>query len=605
MNLGCSFLSFIICAVLAICILIGDPSSSTTPVLIIAMAFFLLLSIILALSNKEINGKNGNAPANARKSPATPAADTYTQALEETKLALVKVTMQQYQGVSSVVRRGKKLCKQLDADEELNEAVCEAAKQNKNNPESGIQDLAFELESMMVSDFITIFKRMGHPVDTLVPSTNPVEVDYHQPEAQVLYAMVDAMVNEGDSYSNFRSEVFSANHPATDPITPKLRETVEQALQVYMQSRAGMRATGIDDFNLVLLTWHFGRSEYVPRIRRIYLDFAQIIASVDGEIDGEEKALITELREAIAKKSLPQVPGEDDDDEGRQAQADSRLDSDDWAAAGDAQSDPMKQLQDLVGLGQVKKQLQSLAEFLAINKKRQDSGLKVAPVSYHCVFTGNPGTGKTTVARILARIYKKLGILEKGQLVETDRSGLVAEYVGQTAVKTNKIIDKALGGVLFIDEAYTLAQGGDNDYGREAIATLLKRMEDDRDRLVVVLAGYTDEIEQFIESNPGLRSRFNRYITFDDYTESELFQIFLQQAHRYDYKLTPDAEQHLHKLLAEQIAKKQKDFGNARYVRNLFEKVIEKQAVRLSSQPDVTPDALSQITAPDIQATQA
>ena len=193
-----------------------------------------------------------------------------------------------------------------------------------------------------------------------------------------------------------------------------------------------------------------------------------------------------------------------------------------------------------------------------------------------------------------------MGILKKGQLIETDRSGLVAEYVGQTAVKTNKMIDRAIGGVLFIDEAYTLAQGGENDYGREAIATLLKRMEDERDRLVVILAGYTNEIEQFINSNPGLRSRFNRYVHFDDYTEEELFQIFILQAQKYDYHLDDEAKGALRSLLRDKVENRQKDFGNARYVRNLFESVIENQAVRLSSNKETDKDSLAIITKADI-----
>ena len=193
-----------------------------------------------------------------------------------------------------------------------------------------------------------------------------------------------------------------------------------------------------------------------------------------------------------------------------------------------------------------------------------------------------------------------MGILKKGQLIETDRSGLVAEYVGQTAVKTNKMIDRAIGGVLFIDEAYTLAQGGENDYGREAIATLLKRMEDERDRLVVVLAGYTNEIEQFINSNPGLRSRFNRYVHFDDYTEEELFQIFILQAQKYDYHLDDEAKGTLRSLLHDKVENRQKDFGNARYVRNLFESVIENQAVRLSSNKETGKESLAIITKADI-----
>ena len=226
--------------------------------------------------------------------------------------------------------------------------------------------------------------------------------------------------------------------------------------------------------------------------------------------------------------------------------------------------------------------------------------MKVPNVSYHCVFSGNPGTGKTTVARILAGIYKDLGVLKKGHLVETDRSGLVAEYVGQTAVKTNKIIDNALDGVLFIDEAYSLVQGGSEDYGSEAIATLLKRMEDDRDRLVVILAGYTNEMEEFINSNPGLRSRFNRYIHFEDYTAEELYKIFLLNAEKNEYTLADDVKEYLLKKLEDVVANKPKDFGNARYIRNLFEKTVEAQANRLASEPKITKELLVEIKKEDI-----
>ena len=257
-------------------------------------------------------------------------------------------------------------------------------------------------------------------------------------------------------------------------------------------------------------------------------------------------------------------------------------------------------LNEMIGLGAVKESIKTLANFIRVNKKRDEMGLKSPSISYHCVFSGNPGTGKTSVARILADIYKELGVLKKGHLVETDRSGLVAEYVGQTAVKTNKVIDSALDGVLFIDEAYSLAQGGSEDFGREAIATLLKRMEDDRDRLVVILAGYTNEIEYFINTNPGLRSRFNRYIHFDDYTAEELYNIFCHIAQKNEYVVSDEAGMYLCEHLEQTVTHKPMDFGNARYVRNLFEKAIEAQANRLASKEELTKQELSLIRKEDL-----
>ena len=208
------------------------------------------------------------------------------------------------------------------------------------------------------------------------------------------------------------------------------------------------------------------------------------------------------------------------------------------------EGDPYKELDDLIGLGQVKNEVRTLANFVKVQKQREKQGLKVPKMSYHLVFTGSPGTGKTTVARIVARIYKDLGILKSGHTVETDRSGLVAKYMGQTALKTNEIVDSALNGVLFIDEAYALVpeDGNGSDYGQEAISTLLKRMEDDRDRLVVIIAGYQKEMKRFIDSNPGLQSRFNRYIDFPDYSDEELTDIFKMYMKKNQYELTHEAE---------------------------------------------------------------
>lgn len=258
------------------------------------------------------------------------------------------------------------------------------------------------------------------------------------------------------------------------------------------------------------------------------------------------------------------------------------------------------ELQKLIGLTSVKEEITSLANYVKIQKMRQEKGMKTPPVSYHCVFTGNPGTGKTTVARIVAQIYQELGILRKGHLVETDRSGLVAEYVGQTAVKTNKIIDSALDGVLFIDEAYSLVDGGQSDYGKEAISTLLKRMEDDRSRLVVILAGYTNDMKRFIDSNPGLQSRFNRYIEFPDYTADELLQIFEFNLKNNEYCISDEARTALAEYLQKCVNEKDERFGNGRFVRNLFEKTIERQANRLSQAPNLTAEMLTTIEVKDL-----
>lgn len=261
--------------------------------------------------------------------------------------------------------------------------------------------------------------------------------------------------------------------------------------------------------------------------------------------------------------------------------------------------DYLAELHSLVGLNRVKEDVESLRNLIRIQALRAQQGLPNSQVSYHCVFTGNPGTGKTTVARIIAGIYKELGILKKGHLVETDRAGLVGEYVGQTAPKTNAKVDEALDGVLFIDEAYSLV-GGENDYGAEAIATLLKRMEDNRDRLVVILAGYTDEIREFIESNPGLQSRFNRYIHFNDYSAEELMDIFKHNLKKSRYKIKRDAYELLQEKVSAAVSVKDKNFGNARYIRNLFERVIQQQANRLAKQISIVSEDLSLITKEDI-----
>lgn len=260
----------------------------------------------------------------------------------------------------------------------------------------------------------------------------------------------------------------------------------------------------------------------------------------------------------------------------------------------------LEDLNHLTGLDSVKEEINSLVNLIKINQLRKERGLSNASTSLHMVFFGNPGTGKTTVARMLSEIYYHLGVLKKNQLVEVDRSGLVCGYIGQTAIRTKDVIESALDGVLFIDEAYTLTGKGSNDFGQEAVDTLLKLMEDYRDRLVVIVAGYTKQMQEFLSSNPGLQSRFNRYIRFEDYTAQELESIFTDMCKKQGFKPTDSARAAVTSYFANRIASHPDNFGNAREARNLFEKAVINQANRLASAKRLTDRQLVSITKEDI-----
>ena len=261
----------------------------------------------------------------------------------------------------------------------------------------------------------------------------------------------------------------------------------------------------------------------------------------------------------------------------------------------------LEELHQLVGLEKVKNDVKELINLLEIQKRRDSEGLKNIEITLHTVFLGPPGTGKTSVARLLSRIYKHLGFLSKGQLYETDREGMIAGFVGQTATKVDKVIQESLGGVLFIDEAYALTQNiMGNDYGSEAVNTLLKRMEDHREDLSVVVAGYTEPMKLFIESNPGLRSRFNRFFYFDHFTAEQLYQIFEGFCKKSDFIIDDDAKEKLGDTFDLLVDKKDESFGNARVVRNLFEKCVQNQANRIIKLSKISKKTLKKFTEEDI-----
>ncbi|MCQ2557942.1 MAG: AAA family ATPase [Oscillospiraceae bacterium] len=260
----------------------------------------------------------------------------------------------------------------------------------------------------------------------------------------------------------------------------------------------------------------------------------------------------------------------------------------------------MEQLESLVGLEEVKKDIKSLMNLVKVRQLRKQNDLPVAPMSLHMVFMGNPGTGKTTVARLMSGLLSAIGVLNKGQLVEVDRSGLVAGYVGQTALKTQEVIQSAIGGVLFIDEAYSLSSGGENDFGREAIETILKAMEDHRDELIVIVAGYSGPMQDFLSSNPGLESRFNKYFWFPDYTGEQLMKIFEGQCKKNGYTVDEEASALAAKFFQALYEERDENFGNARDVRNRFEDMVSRQANRLAQMEAPTREDLMALTMDDI-----
>ncbi len=330
-------------------------------------------------------------------------------------------------------------------------------------------------------------------------------------------------------------------------------------------------------------------TDFGQNARTMYFRFANAFVKADGKVTNQEIDGLEKLKNLfypaadVHNETSTETPLLKNNQEDKPRSLDELL----------------AELKSLVGLDDVKRDVQEMVNFLKIQQLRASKGMASTPISKHLVFYGNPGTGKTTIARLLSEIYKALNVISKGHLVETDRAGLVAGYVGQTALKVHDVVNKALGGILFIDEAYTL-NGEGQDFGSEAIDTLLKLMEDNRNDLIVIVAGYTGKMSKFLSSNPGFKSRFNKYLSFDDYSPEQLQKIFVRLCENGSFKLTIEAEEKILGIFKILYEVKDETFGNARLARNLFENTVNNQANRIITLTEITEELLSTIEVADI-----
>ena len=380
------------------------------------------------------------------------------------------------------------------------------------------------------------------------------------------------------------SDVFplSSIQPFSQPIMQKIDRT--PALVSYLAEYDARHGTNQAD-----------------KARNLLFQFANLVIKSDGTVTPIEEASLLKFKETLYPMSFNAPAEEKPETQSAEAVRAQQKTEVVEEKPPRPLEDLFAELNELVGLERVKSDVKNLVNFLKVQQMREEKGMATLPVSRHLVFTGNPGTGKTTIARLMAQFYRTLKILSKGHLTETDRAGLVAGYVGQTALKVKETVTKALGGVLFIDEAYALSPGGGgNDFGHEAIETLLKMMEDHRQDIIVVVAGYTHKMDEFLTSNPGLRSRFSKFIHFDDYTDKQLVEIFKGFCKKSDFKLTPAAEEELAAIFAVLYEGRDEAFGNARLARNMFESAIGKHANRIVSLPNINEEVLATLEKEDV-----
>jgi len=451
------------------------------------------------------------------------------------------------------------LCKRLDKDKTFKDTIRKMANDSDiivNDPDT---------KELFVQDIIRIYNMC-----TAVESVNSRRVQF------ALVYMYERLLGKGDMGDSIK--LSRINDMLQNPNFPEKIKLL-QDFKIF-----NVKGQFPNEMLLPVILSKLGHELFEEVSSHLYR-FASIIVKADGKVTKEEEDILQKIVKLSQepKKAIPNVT---------QVEVDEN----------ESLEDVFAELNELIGLRNIKDEIKTLINFLKIQKLREEKGLANSSRGLHMVFMGPPGTGKTTIARLISRIFKHLGILERGHLVETDRAGLVAGYIGQTALKVDEVVKASLDGVLFIDEAYALSRGGGDkrDFGSEAVETILKRMEDYRKRLVVIVAGYPNEMEDFIKSNPGFQSRFNRYYTFDHYKPQELLAIFKIFAKKADFQLSDDGEEKLMFIFEELYEKRNDSFGNARVARNLFGECVERQANRLVKIAPLTKDILMTITEEDI-----
>lgn len=444
-----------------------------------------------------------------------------------------------------------------------------------------IPDLIDPLEEMIWDEW--------EPGDDPVDGREAISLDFFCLAYQIAYSDRNVSVSEMQYYADIANFMRSdSESDYNDPKSMAIRalEFVKNN-NLYMKISKPFCIRHFEDYDIL------NGTNYSDKAKSMFFRFANAMAKADGQITSKEEIALASLKNLLYPQGFANTEEDQSKNTKKKPDANNKIES------SISLEEVISNLQSLIGLDEVKNDVLQLVNFLKVQQLRQSKGMPSIPISRHLVFYGNPGTGKTTVARLLAQIYKSLGVISQGHLVETDRSGLVAGYLGQTALKVNDIVEKSLGGVLFIDEAYALTTEN-QDYGQEAIDTLIKLMEDNRNDLVVIVAGYTDKMGRFLASNPGLKSRFNKYFSFEDYKPEQLAQIFELFCTNAGFNLSSNAYMKLQKILLILHDVRDETFGNARLSRNIFEKTINNQANRIVLLNDISEEILSTIEEDDI-----